>query len=153
MGLRIQNKLGYTGFTDFKNESELVDRLKKAKSRFYNRRGHFICQANRFKNIKDILMQQKDKREWLVKNIKGLSYKEASHFLRNIGYFDYAILDKHILNLLYENKLIKSIPKAMNKNLYLEFEDVLDKLSKKAGMMQGELDMYLWYIKTGKVIK
>jgi len=24
-------------------------------------------------------------REWLVENVKGLGYKEASHFLRNIG--------------------------------------------------------------------
>ncbi|MEP6848226.1 MAG: DNA lyase, partial [Acidobacteriota bacterium] len=39
------------------------------------------------------------RRDWLVteKGIKGLGYKEASHFLRNIGFKGYAILDKHIL--------------------------------------------------------
>ncbi|GAJ17855.1 unnamed protein product, partial [marine sediment metagenome] len=29
-------------------------------------------------------------REWVVKNFKGLGYKEASHFLRNIGYKNFA---------------------------------------------------------------
>jgi len=42
-----------------------------------------------------------EKREWIVKNIKGMSYKEASHFLRNIGFGeDIAILDRHILKNL-----------------------------------------------------
>ncbi|MCD6222175.1 MAG: DNA lyase, partial [Thermoplasmata archaeon] len=42
-------------------------------------------------------------REWLVKNIKGYGYKEASHFLRNIGKgFELAILDRHILKNLVE---------------------------------------------------
>ena len=33
----------------------------------------------------------------LNKDIKGLGFKEASHFLRNVGFRGYAILDKHIL--------------------------------------------------------
>lgn len=40
-------------------------------------------------------------RDWLVKDIKGIGYKEASHFLRNIGLGkNLAILDRHILNKL-----------------------------------------------------
>src|SRR6266566_2047800 len=40
-------------------------------------------------------------REWLVENVKGLGYKEASHFLRNIGLGEgFAILDRHILRNL-----------------------------------------------------
>lgn len=153
MGIMVQKKLGYKGFTDFRNERELIDRLKKAKSRFYNRRGHFICLANKYKNIKDILLTEKDKRKWLVENIKGLGYKEASHFLRNVGFFDYAILDKHILRLLHENKLIKKIPSCLDKKCYLEHEAKLNEIARKVKLSQGELDLYLWYMKTGKVMK
>ncbi len=40
-----------------------------------------------------------ERRDWLAqeKQIKGLGYKEASHFLRNIGLKGHAILDKHVL--------------------------------------------------------
>ena len=41
-----------------------------------------------------------------TRRIKGLGYKEASHFLRNIGFPGYAILDKHILNSLREMGVI-----------------------------------------------
>jgi N-glycosylase/DNA lyase len=153
MGIRVQNQLGYKGFTDYKTEKELVDRLRKAKSRFYNRRGYFIHLANRYKNIKDILMKQDDKRKWLAENIKGLGYKEASHFLRNVGFLDFAIIDKHILRLLHENNLIKEKPDCVNKKCYIEYENILDELAKKVNLQQGELDLYLWYLKTGKVLK
>jgi len=39
--------------------------------------------------------------EWLVKNLTGLGYKEAGHFLRNIGSGKIAILDRHILRNLH----------------------------------------------------
>lgn len=35
-----------------------------------------------FESISDV----NEKREWIVKNIKGMAYKEASHFLRNVGF-------------------------------------------------------------------
>ena len=48
-----------------------------------------------------------EKREWIVKNIKGMSYKEASHFLRNVGFGqDIAILDRHILKNLVKLEII-----------------------------------------------
>jgi len=156
LGLRIQKELGYKGFTEFKTEEKLAERLKNVKYRFYNRRAHFIALANNFKNIKEIISKIKDKnekREWLVENIKGIGYKESSHFLRNVGHFDYAILDKHILRVLEDNKLIKEIPKTINKKNYLMFEKILEKLSKKINMSQGEMDLYLWYGKTGKILK
>jgi N-glycosylase/DNA lyase len=153
MGIRVQKELGYKGFSDYKTEKELVERLKKAKSRFYNRRGYFIHLANQHKRIKDILLKQDDKRKWLAENIKGLGYKEASHFLRNIGFFDYAIIDKHILRLMHENKMIKGIPSCVNKDCYLDYEAKLNEIARKAKLSQGELDLYLWYMKTGKVLK
>src|SRR5262245_1813493 len=50
------------------------------------------------------------RRDFFAKNpdIKGIGYKEASHYLRNIGYRGYAILDKHILRALSELGVIDS---------------------------------------------
>ena len=82
-----------------------------------------------------------------------MGYKESSHFLRNVGYFNYAILDKHILRLMKENNFIDEISKSLGKEEYLKYEKILEKISKKSGLSQGELNLYLWYTKTGKVLK
>jgi len=40
----------------------------------------------------------KEAREYLVDHVKGLGFKESSHFLRNIGFSDkVAIIDRHVL--------------------------------------------------------
>jgi N-glycosylase/DNA lyase len=156
MGLKMQKEIGIDGFTHNKTEFDLAKKLNAAHCRFYNRRAHFIHLACRYsKNIKETLKQKtkEEKREWLISNIKGLGYKEASHFLRNTGHFEYAILDKHILRTLHENKLIDKLPKSLNKKTYLEYEKILEKISKKLNMSQGKLDMYLWYMKTKTVLK
>ncbi|MEW5996571.1 MAG: N-glycosylase/DNA lyase [Candidatus Micrarchaeota archaeon] len=163
-GIRIQNELGAEGFCNLP-EKELVKRLKELGHRFYNMRGIFIAEA-RGKKVKESLRKvcggkletgnwrrETEMREWLVENIKGLGWKEASHFLRNLGYFDLAIIDRHILSILKKYGYISEVPKALGKKKYLEIEGILDGIAKKAGMSQGELDLYLWYMKTGKVLK
>jgi len=131
--------------------------LKKHKHRFPNARAKYIYEARQYcTEIKKIIEDFKDEREareWLVKNIKGLGYKEASHFLRNMGYENVAIIDRHILNVLYENKIIPEIPKTMSKKKYLEIEKQLEKIAGEVNMNLAELDFYLWYMKTGKVLK
>ncbi len=59
--------------------------------RFHQRKGEYICLArNMFStgSLRARLAEFADApaaRQWLVENVKGLGYKEASHFLRNIG--------------------------------------------------------------------
>ena len=103
---------------------------------------------------------EKIKREWIVKNIKGLGMKESSHFLRNIGYNNVAILDFHVIDLLVENKITKRLKtstgkatKTLTPKRYLEIEKKLEQLCKKTNLNQSELDLYLWYMETGKVLK
>ncbi|HQU83834.1 MAG TPA: N-glycosylase/DNA lyase [Pyrinomonadaceae bacterium] len=96
-----------------------------------------------------------ERRDWLVKEkrIKGLGYKEASHFLRNIGLKGYAILDKHILRSLAELKIIDD-PKPPNTRLkYLTIEQKLQNLSKLTKIDFDELDLVLWSMKTGEILK
>ncbi|MCD9185405.1 MAG: N-glycosylase/DNA lyase [Pyrinomonadaceae bacterium] len=96
-----------------------------------------------------------ERRDWLVKEkgIKGLGYKEASHYLRNIGLKGYAILDKHILRSLAELKIIDD-PKPPNTRLkYLTIEQKLKNLSKLTKIDFDELDLVLWSMKTGEILK
>lgn len=149
--IEIQKQLSGCGFLKW-NEKKLAIFLKKSGHRFWPQRAERIVLARKYKNIKDILKNENDPRAWLIKNIKGLGMKESSHFLRNVGIFNYAILDRHIINSLIDNRLIKEY-KALTEKKYIEIEKLMSKISKKLNMSQGELDLYVWYLKTGKILK
>src|SRR5438093_13545617 len=71
-------------------------------------------------------------REWLVENVKGLGYKEASHFLRNIGLGEgFAILDRHILRNLHRLGVITEIPVSITKKRYMKNETNLCRFETK----------------------
>lgn len=148
----IQKELKANGFLS-KSQNGITNCIKRNKHRFHNNKSKFIIEARKYKNIKDILKSQKEPRLWLVANIKGLGWKESSHFLRNVGYLDYAILDRHILNLMFENKFIKSVPKSLTKKNYLEIEKKFKHIANKVQMSSAKLDLYMWYMKTGQVLK
>ena len=96
-----------------------------------------------------------ERRDWLVKEkrIKGLGYKEASHFLRNIGLTGYAILDKHILRSLAELKIIDDPKPPNTRSKYLTIENKLKNLALLSGINFDELDLVLWSMKTGEILK
>lgn len=132
---------------------ELRKKLKKSGYRFYNKRAEYIYEAKcKIKELNKILKLKDEKyiRDWLAKNIKGLGYKEASHFLRNLGYKNFAILDRHILRFLYKNKIIKEIPKTLTRKKYIEIEEKLRKIANKNKLNLAELDFLIFYIQTSK---
>ncbi len=96
-----------------------------------------------------------ERRDWLVreKGIKGLGYKEASHYLRNIGFTGYAILDKHVLNCLTELKIIDEPKPPNTRSKYLMIEDRMKSLSCETGIDFDELDLVLWSMKTDMILK
>jgi N-glycosylase/DNA lyase len=152
--IEIHNLIG----NEFLNlsEEDLVSKFKEYGYRFPNVRANYIIDArDRKERLKEILFSSEDRitlRNNLVKAIKGLGYKESSHFLRNIGFTDYAIIDFHIVDLLQKYSLIEK-PKTMTKSKYHEIEEVLMKLGQKLGLNMAELDLYLWYLETGKILK
>lgn len=148
--IKIQNEIG-NGFSSF-SKSQLSNKLKQLGHRFPNARANYIFEARKHKNNLKKILRSKDPRQWLVENIKGLGYKEASHFLRNIGFENYAIIDFHIIDLLEKNDLIQK-PKTLSKNKYLEIENLLKQIAKKSNLNLAELDLYLWYMETGKILK
>ncbi|MFX0006153.1 MAG: N-glycosylase/DNA lyase [Promethearchaeota archaeon] len=138
------------------SEIELAKKFKELGYRFPNVRSSFIIKArDKLVLLEDIIKSGNDDmnlREWIVKNVKGIGYKEASHFLRNIGYTEYAIVDFHIVDLLVKYNIIEK-PKAMTKSKYLEIEKVLKSIGNELELNMAELDLYLWYLETGKILK
>ena len=95
------------------------------------------------------------RRDWLAKDpqVKGLGYKEASHFLRNIGFKGYGILDKHIVRCLFELGVIDSPKPPTTRGRYLETESRMRRFAADTAIDFDELDLLLWSIKTGEVLK
>ncbi len=95
------------------------------------------------------------RRDWVArtKGIKGIGYKEASHFLRNIGLRGYAILDKHILRALHEVGILESPQPPANRARYLATEEKLRSFAITLGLDFDELDLVLWTMKTGEILK
>jgi len=96
-----------------------------------------------------------ERRDWLAqeKQIKGLGYKESSHFLRNIGVKGHAILDKHVLRCLTEVGVIDSTKPPSTRKKYLEIEQQYLEFARDIKVNCDELDLVLWSMKTGEILK
>jgi len=152
--IKIQKEIG-NGFLNL-TEKRLAQTLRALGYRYPNIRAKYIVAARktyvRCRTPHIIVYHERSRRDWLVKNIKGLGYKEASHFLRNIGYENFAIIDFHIVDLLVRYNLTYR-PKYLTKTRYFEIENLLAKIAEKSKLTLAELDLYLWYMETGKVLK
>ncbi len=153
-GIKIQQEIG-DGFLKF-SEKRLAKRLRELGYRFPNIRASHIVEARKHaKGLKKKLKSFPDTvtaRAWLAADVKGLGMKEASHFLRNIGYDDVAIVDFHIVDFLVGHGVVER-PKTLTPRRYLEMEEKLRRIGDRSGMTLGELDLYMWYCETGKVLK
>ncbi len=140
---------------------EIAKEINKA--RFKNKKAEYIVEARKKflsggkLNIKSQITQFKNAqkaRKWLVNNIKGIGYKEASHFLRNIGFGEeIAILDRHILRNLKELVVIKKIPLSLSEKKYYEIEKRMKEFSRNVNIPMSHLDLVFWYKETGEIFK
>ncbi|MEP6717792.1 MAG: N-glycosylase/DNA lyase [bacterium] len=105
----------------------------------------------KFKSFRDPI----ERRDWLAqeKRIKGLGYKESSHFLRNIGIRGHAILDKHVMSCLEDLQVVETAKPPATRTRYLEVEEKLKSFAQDINIDFDELDLVLWSIKTGEVLK
>lgn len=87
----------------------------------------------------------------LNKDIKGIGYTQASHFLRNIGFSGYAILDKNVVKSLYDFGIIDSPKPPTTGKKYKEIENRMKTLAGELGIGLDELDMLLWSLRTGRI--
>ncbi|MGH7851742.1 MAG: N-glycosylase/DNA lyase [Thermodesulfobacteriota bacterium] len=120
-------------------------------TREYLRREHGLRLRDLIASFGDPL----ERRDYFARNrdIKGIGYKESSHFLRNIGYQGYAILDKHILNTLFELGVIESPKPPGTRDRYISIENSLRQFADDLGIPMDDLDLLLWSEKTGAILK
>ncbi len=113
------------------------------------------CDLRLWEQLERFGERREERRDFLAANpgIKGIGYKEASHFLRNIGFSGYAILDKHILRTLAEFGVIDSPRPPSTKKKYLDIEERMREFSVKICIDVDELDLLLWSNKTGEILK
>lgn len=154
-GLKIQRAVG-SGFTSL-TRVKLAEKLRGLGYRYPETRAKYIVEARKLYNaVWEVVKHKKDSakvRKWLADNVLGLGFKEASHFLRNIGFKDLAIIDKHILKVLHKYGLIRSIPKTLSRKRYLKIEKTILKMAEELEICAAELDLYLWYMDTGSILK
>ncbi len=153
-------KLKDKGMIEGGEKNKIAEEIKRVRFR-HNKAGYLVKAREKFLDddlsLKDKLKEfddGKEAREWIVDNIKGLGYKESSHFLRNIGYTqDLAILDRHILKNLEELGVIEQIPKTLTRKKYLDIEKKMKSFSDDVGIPLGHLDLLLWHEETGHIFK
>jgi N-glycosylase/DNA lyase len=125
--------------------------------RFHNTKARNLLEAR--EKIGDLLKQlsngatSEESREWLAGNIRGLGMKEASHFLRNIGHRDLAILDRHILKNLLRHGVIGRLPQTLTKKRYLVIEKKFRRFALAIHLTMDELDLFFWSSETGEILK
>ncbi|GAG37453.1 unnamed protein product, partial [marine sediment metagenome] len=136
---------------------QVKETLRTQGHRFAEKRAKYIVTARELAPTLKVTIQGfqdiKAAREWLAMNVKGIGWKESSHFLRNVGYLDVAIIDRHIISNMVDHGILEERPKSITKRRYLEYEGILAEVARRVGMTLGEMDLYLWYRKTGKVLK
>ena len=143
--------------------AELQEKIK-GHYRFWRIRPEYIVHTREYlrkeyglkmRKLLDSFKDRDSLRDFFAKNkgIKGIGYKEASHFLRNIGIKGYGIMDKHILKCLCEFGIICEVKPVNTKEKYLAMEEKLKEFSKKIKVDLDELDLLLWSSKTGEILK
>jgi N-glycosylase/DNA lyase len=138
----IENKL-YTSRISHEKLSEMIREV-----RFRNNKARWLLEAKeRFDEILNIVNNKSltiiEKRRWLVKNINGFGMKTASHFLRNLGHTDLAIIDTHIVKFM--NK--ESYPQTQKE--YEKIEMYFKKVATQLKVTPVELDAYVWKTYSG----
>lgn len=143
------------------NKNQIVKELEQVRFK-YKKAGYIVEARKQFLtegkiSIKPQISQFSDvddAREWLAQNVKGIGYKEASHFLRNIGQGEnLAILDRHILKNLKLFGIIEKIPNSLSRKRYLEIEKKMREFAEKVKIPMSHLDFVLWYKETGEIFK
>jgi len=132
-------------------------------ARFINKKSAYIVEAREkflrddsvfLKSILRTIDDDQEAREWLVNNVKGIGYKEAGHFLRNIGFtHELAILDRHILRNLHSLGVIDETPDTLSRRRYLDIEKGMMSFSNAVHIPMGHLDLLLWCKETGEILK
>ncbi len=82
----------------------------------------------------------------LVRLAYGLGPKQASLFLRNICYEDFAVLDRHVIRFMFMKGLLESTVAPRNLPQYEEMEAAFLKYARAISAAVTELDVAVWIV-------
>jgi N-glycosylase/DNA lyase len=155
---KAQHALTVNNFQNEDIDPEPLLHQKEYYIRFHKTKAKLLVEMkNKYKTIHSIITNGAgafEKRDWLVKNVKGIGLKEATHFLRNIGMNDgLAILDRHILKNLKKHNVIRTLPKTLTRKKYLSIERRFQKFARNIGIPIDELDLVFWSNEAGEILK
>lgn len=154
---RVTEELHMKNFQNIDFNPEPILGQRECYIRFHRTKAkHLLKVRQQYPAIEKMLLgsiSAYELRQWLVKNVIGMGWKEASHFLRNIGHRDLAILDRHILKHLQLFGLIRTFPKTLTLKKYLQIEKKFRNFSNKCGIAMDELDLLFWSLGTGMILK
>lgn len=137
---KVINRLISSNFYNINYSREYLEEIVKP-ARFYRNKTRYLLEAK--KNFKKILWLLDSalsgwvKRDFLVRGVKGLGMKAASHFLRNLGDQNLAIIDTHIIKFL-ECKPPK------NRQEYFMLEEEFYSIAEEMKLSSAELDALIW---------
>lgn len=160
--LIIQNVLQEADFYKTPFDTTELLRQKENYVRFHNVKSARLLESRSyFKNILDLILNFKQKhsedsfilRDEIVNQVNGFGMKESSHFLRNIGFRNLAILDRHILHHLEQLEVIPLGTKITNNKKYREIENLFKEYSEEIQIPMDELDLLFWSFQTGEILK
>ncbi len=150
---------GLLGSASFRD----IARFLRHRTRFHNHKAVYIVRAREcffpkggslLRATLDRFPNPKEARAWLVAEVDGLGFKEASHFLRNIGRGEsLAILDRHILRNLLRHRVIGRMPKSLTPKRYQAIEARMEEFAGEVGISLGALDLLWWSRQTGEIFK
>lgn len=158
--LKVQNILKKLEFKEKEIRLEKITEILRQPDnyiRFHNQKAkRLLLIKENYSNIENLILSNIDnyeKRNKLELMINGFGLKEASHFLRNIGYRNLAIFDRHILKNFIKIGLFTEIPNINSKKNYLEVELKFLKFAETINIPIDELDLLFWSFENGEIIK
>lgn len=160
--LKAVDKLEELDYFENGQWEEIAYILKDSGVRFHKNKATYIVRnKDRYLyNAKDEILKAinggniVNARNKLADNVLGWGMKEASHFLRNIGYGDsVCILDRHILRQLKDYGVITKIPKTITKGNYINIENDMRHFAQEIQIPIAALDLVFWYKAKGEIFK
>ncbi len=146
----------------FDGSASEIARVLAKRTRFHNNKAAYLVEArgkfegDDFQGLAAMTFggSEREARAALLKEVKGIGWKEASHYLRNVGRGKtIAILDRHILKNLARHGAIPAVPKSLTPKKYLEIEEAMGKFCRGAGIPMAHLDLLFWAEETGRIFK
>ncbi len=151
LGIKIQNEVGDDGFREM-DEVELAQIFRKMGHRYPEIRARYIVLARSF-DIGSVLSCKNGKKaRQIALKVKGLGMKESSHFLRNIGFDDVAIVDRHIYRFLIRHKILP-YNSTITPKIYMKAESVLEGIAEALSIPLPSLDLFIFFKQAGVVLK